>query len=178
MLKAKYSNKNDKMQGLLYSIFLYPILYILPAYVANGAPVLFGGGKPIDFGKRLLGKEIFGPHKTIRGLVAGLLSGFFIGFVESIFLPYMLLIGIMLSIGTHIGDLLGSFIKRRLGIKSGESLPLMDQYLFFVFAILCALPLGHLPNAYGMLFLIVLTGILHLLTNIGAHKLKLKEVPW
>ncbi len=157
---------------------IYPILYILPAYVANGSPVIFGGGKPLDFNKRFGGKRIFGSHKTIRGLVAGLLSGFIIAGAESAFLPYMLAIGIMLSIGTHAGDLLGSFLKRRMNLASGISVPFMDQYLFLVFALLFALPFGHTPNAYGLLFLIVLTGLLHVFTNVGAHKLKLKEVPW
>lgn len=166
------------MQYLIYSVIVYPIIYILPAYVANGAPVIFGDGKPLDFGRKLLGKAIFGPHKTIRGLVAGLLSGFVIAGIESIFMPYMLAVGIMLSIGTHVGDLLGSFVKRRLNMASGISVPLMDQYLFFAFALLFAFPLGNLPNAYGILFLVVLTGLLHVLTNAVAHRLKLKEVPW
>ena len=98
--------------------------------------------------------------------------------VEAIFMPYMLIIGILQSFGTHIGDLLGSFIKRRLGKESGSSIPLLDQYLFLVFALLLAYPAGHMPNLLGLLFIIVLTGILHKLTNIFAHKAKLKEVPW
>jgi CDP-2,3-bis-(O-geranylgeranyl)-sn-glycerol synthase len=166
------------MQSLLYSVIIYPIIYILPAYVANGSPVIFGGGKPLDFGKNFSGRRIFGPHKTIRGLAAGMLAGFIIAGAESAFLPYMLVIGIMLSIGTHAGDLLGSFVKRRLDLAAGMSVPLMDQYLFFIIALLFALPFGHMPSAYGILFLIVLTGLLHILTNMGAHKLKLKEVPW
>lgn len=166
------------MPYLLYSLAVYPIIYILPAYMANSAPVIFGGGKPLDLNKKFFGKSIFGPHKTIRGLVAGLLAGFAVAGVESIFLPYMLVIGIMLSIGTHVGDLLGSFVKRRLNMPSGISVPLMDQYLFFVFALLFAFPLDNLPSAYGILFLVVLTGLLHALMNMGAHRLKLKEVPW
>jgi hypothetical protein len=29
-----------------------------------------------------------------------------------------------------------------------------------------------------MVFLIILTGVIHILTNVGAHRLKLKIVPW
>ncbi len=90
----------------------------------------------------------------------------------------MLAIGILLTVGTHIGDLLGSFIKRRIGAKPGVNIPIMDQYLFFVMALLFALPFGHLPSLYGLIFLVILTGILHRLTNIAAHKAKLKDVPW
>ncbi len=161
-----------------YDSFIYPIIYILPAYVANGAPVIFGGGKPLDMGRTFRGVRIFGDHKTVRGLVFGIFSGAAIGLIESIFIPYMLFSGILLSLGAHVGDLLGSFIKRQIGIKEGGKLPFIDQYLFFAFAILLALPLGHIPNYVGLLFLIVLTGILHVATNIGAYKLKLKKVPW
>jgi CDP-2,3-bis-(O-geranylgeranyl)-sn-glycerol synthase len=161
-----------------YSILLYPLIYILPAYVANGAPVIFGGGKPIDMNRKFRGKPIFGSHKTIKGLIAGLAAGFIIAGIESIFLPYMLAVGILLTVGTHFGDLLGSFIKRRLGKNSGDEILLMDQYLFFIFAVLFALPFGNLPSLFGMVFLILLTGLLHRLTNIGAYKLKLKDVAW
>lgn len=166
------------LNNLLYSIVLYPILYILPAYVTNGAPVLFGGGKPLDFGKKINGKRIFGDNKTIRGLIAGIASGLLIGFVESFYLSYMLEIALLLAIGTNVGDLLGSFIKRRLNLKSGSSLPIMDQYGFFIFALIFALPLGHLPSLYGILFLVILTGILHVTTNFEAYKLHIKKVPW
>ena len=48
------------------------LYYIFPAYCANGAPVLFGGGKPIDLGKNFPdGRPIFGSHKTYRGFILG-----------------------------------------------------------------------------------------------------------
>lgn len=165
--------------NLLYEIILYPIIYIFPAYAANGAPVVFGGrGGPVDRGKKLGGKRIFGNNKTVIGTLSGLVCGVLVGAIEFPFLSFMLPIAVLLAIGALFGDLLGSFIKRRAGIGSGKSLPILDQYGFFVFAILFALPLGHLPNIYGIVFLILLTGALHLLTNMGAYKLKLKKVPW
>src|SRR5574337_893217 len=115
-----------------YSLVVYPVIYILPAYVSNGAPVLFGGGRALDLGKKLFGKPIFGPNKTIRGLIAGILVGALIGFGESSVLPYMLAIGVAQSFGAHFGDLLGSFIKRRLGLTSGHNFMGMDQYLFVI----------------------------------------------
>ena len=164
--------------NLIYSIIIYPIIYILPAYVANGAPVIFGGGMPLDMNRKFLGKPIFGKHKTLRGLITGIASGFIIAFLLSFALSYMLLIGIVTSIGTHVGDLLGSFIKRRLNRKEGTGFAFFDQYLFLIFAILLAIPLDHLPSVYGIIFLFILTGLLHRSTNKMAHKAKLKEVPW
>ena len=47
--------------------------FIFPAYCANAAPVIFGGGLPIDVGRVFLdGQPIFGPRKTFRGFFAGL----------------------------------------------------------------------------------------------------------
>ncbi|MGC8478320.1 MAG: CDP-2,3-bis-(O-geranylgeranyl)-sn-glycerol synthase [Candidatus Micrarchaeia archaeon] len=162
----------------VYNIVAYPVIYILPAYVANGAPVIFGGGKPLDMGKKLGGLRLFGDNKTIRGTAAALLSGIAVGVIEFPFFKYMLAISILLSAGTVFGDLLGSFLKRRIGLKPGAPFPVMDQYGFFIFAMLFAAPLGNYPSLYGILLLVALTGILHVLTNKGAHKLHLKKVPW
>jgi CDP-2,3-bis-(O-geranylgeranyl)-sn-glycerol synthase len=166
------------MADLIYSVVLYPIIYIWPAYVANGAPVIFGRGPALDLGRMFRGKPVFGKHKTIIGLIAGILSGMVMAAVESAFLPYMLLAGIAMALGTHFGDLLGSFLKRQLGFKEGRPFLLFDQYFFFIFALLFALPFGHMPSIYGLVFLVMLTGVLHKLTNMGAHKAKLKDVPW
>lgn len=169
----------DLLVGLIYSIILYPIIYIFSAYAANGAPVIFGGGKtPLDFGMKFRDKRVFGANKSVRGTISSIIAGMAVGIIEYPFLHYMLPVSILLTIGANIGDLLGSFAKRQYGIKPGKSVPILDQYGFFVLAILFAAPLGHMPNIYGIAFLIVLTGILHLLTNIGAHRLKLKKVPW
>jgi CDP-2,3-bis-(O-geranylgeranyl)-sn-glycerol synthase len=65
-----------------------------------------------------------------------------------------------------------------MNYKHGSSFPVLDQYGFFIFAILFALPLGNLPGIFGIIFLVALTGIAHVMTNRGANKLKLKSVPW
>lgn len=166
--------------NLIYSIILYPIIFILPAYVANGAPVLFGGGAPIDFNRKFMGKRIFGDHKTIRGTISGILAGLIIGLAEYPFFHYMLAVSLFLVIGVTFGDLFGSFIKRRVNMHSGKSFPVLDQYGFLIFALLFSYPIAYyyFPTIYGILFLILLTGVSHIMTNKGAHKLKLKAVPW
>ena len=166
------------MHENLFAIIIYSLIYIFPAYVANGAPVIFGGGKPLDFGRKFMGKRILGSSKTIKGAVAGIMAGTIIGIVEYNLFPYMLCISVALAFGAIFGDALGSFIKRRIDLKPGATLPIFDQYGFLAFALLFALPLGHLPNLYGLLFIVILTGPLHLFTNICANRLKLKSVPW
>ncbi len=164
--------------SFLFDTFLYPIIYILPAYIANGAPVIFGGGRPLDMGKKIRKRRIFGDNKTIRGTAFMMIGAIAVGLAEYPSFSYMLYISILMGIGAIVGDLLGSFIKRRMDFKPGKPFPIMDQYGFFIFAVLFAYPLGHLPDLYGMVFLIVLTGIMHLATNMGAYGLKLKKVPW
>ncbi len=166
-------------QDLLYMLLAYPIAYILPAWVANGTPVIFGAGKPIDGGRKFRGRPIFGKNKTRRGLVTGIIGGAIIGLVESSFLgAYMLPLGVVLAVGTLLGDLLGSFIKRRLGQEEGRNFAIPDAYLFLVVALAMAFPLGHRPTVWGLLVIVVLTGILHRATNIMAHKTRIKKVPW
>ena len=162
----------------VYYTVIYSIIYILPAFIANGAPVIFKGKKPLDFNKTLFKKRIFGDHKTIRGTFSGLFAGILTGIIESFFIPELLLPSIFLSIGAISGDLIGSFIKRRFDIKPGKSIPILDQFGFVIFALLFALPFDHFPNLIGIILIFILTGILHPLTNFIAYKLRLKSVPW
>ncbi len=168
------------MASLLYLVFIYPIIFILPAYFANAAPVIFGGGMPLDLNRKFRRKPIFGRHKTIKGLVAGISAGILVGFAESLVpgFSFMLAVGVLESLGANFGDLLGSFIKRRIGAEEGTSIKLLDRYLFLVFAITFAFPLGYSPSIPGIVFLFILTWLMHGITNAFAYKIKLKSVPW
>ena len=170
------------MPSPIYLYILYPLIYIFPAYAANGAPVLAGRyirrRKPLDLGMKLGGKRVFGDSKSIQGLIAGIAAGVAVGLIEYPFFHYMLPISVLLALGANAGDLLGSFVKRRLGYRGGSSFPVMDQYGFFVLALAFAFPMGHMPDLYGIAFLAALTGIAHVLTNRGANRLRLKKVPW
>jgi len=171
------------LNALLIEIF-NALYYIFPAYCANGAPVIFGGGKPIDFGKLFLdGKPLFGSHKTIRGFILGLAIGTLVGWAQEALAPNVglpkgnALLGFILSLGAMIGDLLGSFLKRRLDLKPGAPLPISDQMDFVLVALLFG-ALVEPPTFTAALIILVLTGPIHLLVNIAAYLLRLKETPW
>jgi len=160
------------------------LYYIFPAYCANGAPVIFGGGRPIDGGRKLQdGRPIFGSHKTIRGFASGLTVGILVGWAQEALAPNVglpqgsLALGFALSLGALIGDLIGSFVKRRFNFKPGESLPLSDQLDFVLVALLFGLIVNP-PSLTAALIIIVLTGPMHLLVNAIAHLLRLKKTPW
>src|SRR6266566_3385008 len=93
------------MVGLLTSA----LLFIGPSYVANAAPLLFGGGPTLDGGRKLSdGQPIFGSHKTIRGVFAGIVAGTIVGWGEALVDPRLVVGGFMISLGAVLGDLLGS----------------------------------------------------------------------
>ncbi len=155
------------------------LIFILPAYSANAVPVVFGGGKPIDFGEKLRdGQPIFGSHKTFRGFLAGLVVGTLVGVGESyVFGKYSLLLGFWLSLGALVGDLCGAFIKRRLGLSPGDFFPIIDQIDFVLFALLFSLPFSP-PTLPVALTIVIITIPIHLLTNLLAYWAHVKKKPW
>jgi len=158
------------------------IYYILPAYFANATPTVFKGKKPIDFNRNFIdGKPMFGAHKTIRGFLSGIIVGLIVVIVQKIIsLPTVetsLTIGFLLTLGALIGDLSGAFIKRRLNIPPGNPLPLLDQLDFVVGALLFASIVAP-PKMETVFFVVILTPFLHVLTNILAFLLKIKDRPW
>jgi CDP-2,3-bis-(O-geranylgeranyl)-sn-glycerol synthase len=152
--------------------------FIFPAYCANAAPVLAGGGLPMDFGKNFFdGKRIFGKNKTFRGFFFGLAIGVMVGLVEWVLFDYPFLFSLLSPLGALLGDLTAAFLKRRLGIAPGGLLPIVDQVDFVVGAIFFSLPLAIIYWELAVAVLII-TPPIHILTNFLAYKLKLKKNPW
>ncbi len=162
------------------------ILFLLPPYVANAVPVIFGGGAPVDFGMSAWdGRRWLGDGKTWKGLIVGIVAGVIVGYAEAgvtgnsafAFLAFLS------SSGAMLGDMLGSFIKRRLNYERGRPSLLMDQLLFIIVALLlpyfilaAMLPQVLLPEA--VVLVLVVTYVLHRVMNIIANLLGLKKVPW
>ena len=168
------------MNGLIDTI-ASAIWFILPAYFANAAPVLLGGGAPLDMGKKFLdGRRIFGDGKTIRGFACGLVVGTIVGILQGIAsasLREYLLLGFLLALGALLGDLASSFIKRRLGIERGGAAPGLDQLSFVVVALLLASPV-NLPSWQVIAVILIITPPIHLATNFIGYKLGLKDRPY
>lgn len=107
---------------------LLRVLILLSA--ANGAPVIakkvLGNrfGTPIDLGYRLPdGNAVFGPGKTIRGFLVAVTATMLAASV----LEFPVLIGLALGATSMLGDLISSFIKRRLGLRPHAQAFGLDQ---------------------------------------------------
>ncbi|MBW9222993.1 CDP-2,3-bis-(O-geranylgeranyl)-sn-glycerol synthase [Methanothermococcus sp. SCGC AD-155-E23] len=176
----------------LIQLIFKSLLYILPAYVANAAACIFGGGTPVDLGRKFLdGRRILGNGVTYRGFFFGLLFGCITATLEGILLNLDLVgtshfyykvfkwlcLGFLLSLGALFGDMVGSFIKRRLGIERGKPAPLLDQLDFVLFAILFAYPFAPITLEMVVIILVI-TPLIHLSGNIVAYLLGIKSMWW
>lgn len=168
--------------------FLDLIIFIIPAYLANSAPVIVGGGTPMDLGKKFSDKRrILGDGKTIRGFIGGVAAGVIISALITNFFPLEIfgsakmqfLSGVLLSLGTLVGDAVGSFVKRRMNINPGKPF-LLDQLSFLIVALLFSFPFSP-KEFFGivpLLFLFIITYLSHVGSNYAANRLGLKKVPW
>jgi CDP-2,3-bis-(O-geranylgeranyl)-sn-glycerol synthase len=176
------------------------LFFFLPAYFANMCPVLFGGfsflrrfRRPIDGGMKLVNSPLFGNHKTYFGFVAGVSGAFTVGLLQLLifkFLPVLswlflfpytnysaLLLAVLLGFGALFGDLMKSFLKRRLSIPEGKPFYLFDQLDFVAGGLLFGW-FVYLPSPAHILILVILTPLLHFLSNVIGYKLGLKKVWW
>ena len=132
-------------------LLIAKILFLLA--LANGAPVIgkrILGDKmafPIDGGLILSdGQPLFGQSKTIRGVVLALL-------ITTMLAPLVnleFINGAMISAAAMTGDLLSSFLKRRLKIPSSGMIVGLDQIpeaLLPALVARCVLPLTSLDIA-------------------------------
>lgn len=114
----------------LYETLSPPLRALLLLVVANSAPVLgrklLGRrlGYPLDGGFRFLdGRPLFGPSKTVRGIVLSVAATA----VTALALRLPAVTGVLIAGLSMLGDLTSSFIKRRLGRAPSSSVVLLDQ---------------------------------------------------
>jgi CDP-2,3-bis-(O-geranylgeranyl)-sn-glycerol synthase len=169
----------------------------------NGTPI--DGGRIFIDGKRIFGdgktwQGLGGGvlTGTIVGIVLVILSRFFIwdfvqdqvmlvpmaladlNYLEAFFNPPILL-GILrvflVALGAPLGDLIGSFLKRRLNLERGAPAPIIDQLDFLLGSIFLAWIVFPLQWMY-IVFALLITLLLHVLANTLGFKLGYTRVPW
>lgn len=168
-------------------VFLIRIFLILaPMYFANSCAMILGGKTPIDLNKKFFDKKpLLGKGKTIKGTIGGISIGVMACFVVFAIAPETtklltnnyLLYGLFASIGAIAGDAIGSFLKRRMNLKRGAKVHLLDQLDFIAGGMAFGL-MVYAPTIWEILFTAIFTIVFHKFANIVAHKAKIKKVPW
>jgi len=170
----------------LITLIIRMALIAAPLYAANGSAVIFSGRTPLDLNNRFVdGRELLGKGKTLRGTFFGILTGIIVTLIianfffnETLLLTkYYIFYGILISVGAIFGDLIGSFLKRRMGLKRGAPVIILDQFDFLFIGIIFG-AIYALPSIEEFIALAVITLFAHKLSNMIAFKLKLKKVPW
>ncbi len=176
-------------------IVVIALWFMLPAYIPNNVAVLVGGGPPIDGGRHYRGSRLLGDGKTWRGLFGGVVAGFLLALALNAIEPtatasvgfdlprFSMTAMISLPLGALLGDIGASFIKRRLGAERGASMPGLDQLDLVVGSLgLTALfSWGWVTatiNLWILLAILLITPLLHLITNWIAYLIGVKDVPW
>lgn len=162
--------------------YVYWVLrYYVPAMVANAMPVLIKGSRLIDRGRLFIdGKPVLGVNKTWEGFLIGVvgsyITGSCIGFVVMDYrIPFLSLgVGVM----ALMGDMVGAFIKRRLGLKPGEPAPILDQLDFALATTLFYFLIGLdevISRSLYIFITLLLIFTLHVVSNLLAYLLGLKQ---
>jgi len=157
-----------------------PLELLLLLLAANGSPVLakrlLGGrwNRPLDGGARFLdGRPLLGASKTWRGLVVAVPVTALLGLL----LGHALWLGAAFALLSLLGDLLTSFVKRRLGVRTSGRVRGLDQIpeaLLPLLALQGALAIAWLD----MVVVVALFTVGSLLLSRLLFRLGLKDEPY
>ena len=159
-VKDKFLRFLYKAMSLLYLSLLIYFIFAIESYYTNLKPYLFyivlvavlsdiGG---LAFGKIFKGKKLskISPNKTISGSIGSfLLSLLVIPFFYEELTKYnhltLILITILISLTTQLGDLFISYLKRKAKVKNtSDILPGHGGFLDRIDGIIFAIPVGIL----------------------------------
>lgn len=178
----------------------FALWFLLPAAAANMAPILSAAipglkhwDAPIDGGRTFHGKEIFGSHKTWRGLLSGMLVATLVLWLQRLLFSHtdwahfmasgvnyaslpIWLLGPLFALGALGGDAVESFFKRQHGIKSGGSWVPFDQIDYIIGAIVVSLPVVIASTAQ-YLWMLGIWFAMHLAFSYAGWLLGLKDDP-
>jgi len=184
---------------MIFRDVLFVLWFFLPAGLANMTPIFAAKlpllsklNFPLDGYATFRGKRIFGSHKTLRGLLSGIIVGILTVYLQVFLysaLPFVRvfvaldytalrpwLLGLLASLGALAGDAVRSFFKRQLGMVPGKPWFPFDQLDYVIGGVaLTALYIRLTPVQY--LLLIALWFCLHPAATLLGFWMKLKERP-
>jgi len=171
----------------MFEYFVHFLQIGIPAYFANAAPTFLIKMRkhPIDFSMKWKGQRVLGDGKTIEGFILASIVAYLTGLLELQVIgnfSYEFLIippvgFLFIGVGAMIGDMVGSFIKRRMKMKRGEDAGLLDMLDFIIGAFISA---SFFTNFSVIVFIIalILTPLVHRAANIIGYTIGLKKEPW
>jgi len=146
--------------------------------------------RPIDLGLKIGGQELFGRNKTFRGFIVAMLTGILLaglqrylfsvsGFFRSASLiKYsrvdFVTVGFLMGFGALLGDLVESFIKRRLNHRPGYPWFPWDQ-LDWIIGSLLLVSLVYIPPVNYIFTVITLYVIVHLFSDRMIERMGIKK---
>jgi CDP-2,3-bis-(O-geranylgeranyl)-sn-glycerol synthase len=172
------------------------LYFMLPAYIANMAPVLTKGilkklAYPVDFGAKFRGKPLLGKNKTWRGLIMGVMAGALVFLAQrwlyqfQFFARHSLIdyssaavwIGVLLGFGALAGDMVESFFKRQTSRKPGKPWIPFDQVDYTIGALLFV-SIMYFPGWVQSLVLVLASVLLHIGANHFAYYTGIRKEKW
>jgi CDP-2,3-bis-(O-geranylgeranyl)-sn-glycerol synthase len=167
------------------------VLYLfLPAFVANGMPVVARKLPGIARWTTPINIKLFGANKTYRGFAVGVASAVICALIQFSLrnvwffkelnelhtsLGQSALVGLLLGFGALFGDLVKSFVKRRIGIAPGHAWPILDGIDYVLGAIVFIWPFYH-ATPLDVFVLLIAAPLLSLLANSSSYLLGWKDV--
>ena len=180
-------------------IIIQALFFFLPAYFSNAVPLILNRFRIFEFlnirvdaGLNMGGYPLFGATKTYRGLIGGTVGGMVVVVIQALIfehyqsshflyifpyeIPQIIILGFLLGVGEGLGDLIKSFFKRRLKIKSSApSIPL-DQ-TSFLGALFLSFFYVVIPNEH-IATIVIISPVIPLVANVIAYKIGWKKVWW
>lgn len=159
--------------------------FMLPAYVANMAPVLsrfVPWNAPLDFNLKFQGKRLLGSHKTVVGTLFGLGAAVLMTLIQAQIFGFVhysnwLLLGLLLGSGALLGDIVKSFLKRQLNMKPGKPWIPFDEIDFSIGA-LVAVSFVYFPGWLESWVILIGSGLGHVAVNHAAFYLGIRGEKW
>ena len=183
----------------MWNDFLFALWIFLPAGLANMTPIAMAKlpvvrdwNYPLDFNKSFKGIRIFGDHKTLRGIISGIIVAILASYLCKYWYqttPWLqnqfaidyskidaLVFGLLAGFGALMGDAIKSFFKRRTNIKPGDTWFPFDQIDYIIGGLIC---LGLYVRFSFMQYVLIVIAYfgLHLLSTYIGFLLKLKKSP-
>lgn len=183
---------------IIINDILFTLWFFLPAGLANSSAVLAAKlpflkkyNYPLDMYKNFRGVRIFGDHKTVRGLITGIFVGIIVVYLQQHLFTWLtnkisivnynqinpLIMGVLMGGGALMGDAVKSFFKRRSDLTPGSPWFPFDQIDYILGSSVLSFFYLQLDIKYYLIFLI--TGVLlHIITNLTAYVIGIKDVPY